>query len=128
MRKAKAANEGPRTLTLAEAVDAYRTVRRIETAIAPHGLSMFLLTLLAFFAEFPQARLGDGARFLGVTNSVITIGVNRLEQRGLVTRITKFDAARTTDRRRVACRVTARGHELLAALAAIEIESTKGRG
>ncbi len=109
------------TVTLADVVVAYQSMRRLETALTPHDLTVFLLALLASIAEVPDAPLGTSARNLAISPAVVTGGVDRLEKRGLVTRVTRFDADRAGDHRQVRANLTARGRELLAELATIEL-------
>ncbi len=114
------------TITLAEAVELYRTGRCLETALAAHDVTAFQLTLLALFAAHPDARLGDGARRLRLNPATVTSGVDRMEKRGLVARVRRSGAG-PADRRQVRVIVTERGRELLAALAEFEIEPVGDR-
>ncbi len=115
-------SEQPRTMiTLAEAVELYRAMRCLETALAAHDLTVFQLALLSSLAAHPDAPIGTNARRLGIDPATTTSGVNRLEKRGLVMRRTSSDAGKPRDRRYVLVDVTERGRETLAALATIAL-------
>lgn len=110
------------TLSVADVIATYRRMRAIETALAARGTTLFMVTLLARFAEQPDARIGSVATELGFSAAVATTGLDRLEQRGLARRIEKSISDRSRDRRTVTVEVTDMGRAVLMSLAEIEVE------
>jgi len=108
-------------ITRADVIAAYREMRRMETALAAHDLSVFQLALLATIADAPGVSIGISVQAIGVSSAIATGGVDRLEKRGLVMRRTSFAAGKPRDRRQVLVDVTERGRETLAALATIAL-------
>lgn len=109
------------TLSVAEIVAAYHTMRAIDAALAKQGLSAVQVVLLSSFAASPGAPIGVIVTRAGISAPVATRGIDQLEQRGLVRRTGRPTAASAGDRRTVRIDVTEQGHAVLAELAALEV-------
>ncbi len=109
-----------RTLTFVEMIDACRTMRTIDPLLRRHRLTGFLFLLLVSLAESPGAPLIVSARAIGAPPTHVTVGVDRLEAYGLVSRVPR--QSEPADRRKVIVLLTERGRELLQTLSETEIE------
>ncbi len=108
------------TVSLSEVVSAYRLVRASEATLAPRGMSVFMVVMLATVAERPGTRIGTLARGLGFNASFATGGIDRLERRGLVVRTARASIA--GDRRAIGVDLTDAGRAMLAELAEITVK------